>query len=86
MEKVIASWMESEFKRRGHLSQSTAAHYILRNYGADYVYRNRNGNYGIIKPILDEFRKLTPTNAVWSRSRQYWRLRKPGDPVSRMVI
>lgn len=86
MENIIARWMLKEFKLRNYLNQSSAAAYIANHFGMKYVYINQNGNYAIERSILREFRKLTPRNVVWSRSGQYWRLRRPGDPISRMVI
>jgi ribosomal protein S19E (S16A) len=81
----IAEWMLRQFEAIGWLRQSNVAVQILTKFGDKYVYRNKNRNYAINKDILDEFRRITPDNVVWSRSRQQWRRRRAGDPPGRMV-
>lgn len=85
-EARIAQWMLGQFNARGRLAQSMAARMIRMQFGEQHVYKNKNRNWAINKPILEEFRLLTPVNVVWSRSSQTWRLRRPTDPPdSRMV-
>jgi hypothetical protein len=81
----IAQWMFDKLQQQKSLKQSSVASQIRTQWGEQYVFKNRQRNWGINKDILDEFRKLTPDNVVWSRSRQTWRYRGPGDPPGRMV-
>jgi hypothetical protein len=82
----IAQWMLAEFNRHGRLIQNTAARRIRALFGEVYVYRNKNHNWAIQKPILDEFRRLTGNDVVWSRSNQLWRLRRPTDPSGTRMV
>lgn len=83
----IAQWMLDLYKKqKNNLQQQHAAHLIRKEFGPEWTYRNKNGNWGIVKPVLDEFRKITPDDTVWSRSRQAWRARMKFDPpTGRMV-
>lgn len=82
--KEIAQWMFEKYSDHGRLVQHTAAYQIRTQFGEEWVYKNHNRNWAIIKPVLDEFKKLTP-NAVWSRSKQLWRERRDSDKPGRMV-
>lgn len=81
----VAQWMLEKLQQQKSLKQSSAAHQIRTQWGEQYVYKNRQRNWGINPDVLAEFRKLTPENVVWSRSSQTWRYRRPGDPDGRMV-
>lgn len=83
--KEIAEWMFAEYQKLDRLYQSRTAYQIRAKFGAEWTFRNRNGNFGIVKPVLDEFRKLTRSDVVWSRSEQFWRKRRDHDPPGRMV-
>ena len=86
IERVIAQWLLKKYLEHDHLSQTTAINEILNQFGRQYLYTNKNNNLAIKKSILEEFRKLTPVNVVWSRGAQTWRTRKPTDPIyTRMV-
>lgn len=78
--------MFDEFYKHGRLVQNTAARRIRVLFGESYVYRNKNHNWAIQKPILDEFRRLTGDHVVWSRSSQLWRLRRPTDPFGTRMV
>lgn len=85
-EKKVARWMLEQYERHKRLVQSSAAYGIRKAFGEEHVYKNRQRNWGINKGVLEEFRKLTPKNVVWSRSSQTWRERRETDPPdSRMV-
>lgn len=84
-ETKIAEWMVAKFQENNRLSQAAAAREIRTTYGEQHVYKNKNRNWAINKPILDEFRRLTPEGVVWSRSTQTWRARRLTDPEGRMV-
>ena len=83
--KEIAEWMRIEFQKLDRLYQTRVAYQIRTEFGEEWIYRNRNGNFGIVNPVLNEFRKLTPADVVWSRSEQLWRKRRDNDPPGRMV-
>lgn len=53
----------------------TFGEHHVYTFGEHHVYKNRQQNLGINKGILEEFRKLTPGDVVWSRSSQMWRQR-----------
>jgi hypothetical protein len=83
--KEIAEWMLVEYQKFDRLYQNRIANQIRSHFGQEWVYRNKNGNSAIVKSVLDEFRKLTPKDVVWSRSEQFWRKRREHDPPGRMV-
>ena len=85
-ELQIAGWMHEEFERVGLLYQARVATEILQRFGRDHVYRNRNGNWAISAPILQEFRRLTVETAVWNRRGQFWRERRPADPPGKRMV
>jgi hypothetical protein len=41
---------------------------------------------GIIKPILDEFRRIRPKDVVWSRGSQLWRKRRDFDKGDGVMV
>ena len=77
--KTVAEWMVSQIAEKGELYQEDAAYHIQQHFGNDFVYINDNGNLAIAKPVLAEFRKLTPADVVWVRSERYWRRRESFD-------
>lgn len=80
----IAAWMVEQLADRPHLYQNRVATFV-RQQNPDLVYRNKNGNWALAKPILDAFRRATPSDdIIWSRSSQMWRHRKPYDKPGRM--
>jgi len=83
--KEIAEWMLIEYHKFERLNQNRIANQIRTHFGPEWVFRNRNGNFGIVKSVLNEFRRLTPEDVVWSRSGQFWRKRREHDPPGRMV-
>ncbi|RAO78053.1 DUF6953 family protein [Dyella jiangningensis] len=85
-EKAVALSMLEQYQRYSRLVQSTAAHGIRKNFGDHRVYRNRQRNWGINKGVLEEFRKLTPNDVVWSRSSQTWRQRRDSDPPDKRMV
>ncbi|UFS66274.1 hypothetical protein LO749_17265 [Paracoccus denitrificans] len=83
--KEVADWIRTQLPEKSLLYQDRVARNIRQQFGEEFTYRNKNGNWGIRKDVLDEFRKLTPTDVVWSRSEQAWRRRRPNDPPGRMI-
>jgi hypothetical protein len=82
----VAEWMVEQFEKGGRLIQTSAAYRIKAEFGPEHVLRNKNGNWGIHKAVLEEFRKLTPDGVVWSRSQQLWRRRRPQDPPDKRMV
>lgn len=80
----IAEWMVSQLGP-SWLRQQSAARMIRTQLGEEHVYKNKNRNWAINPDILEEFRKLTEGQVVWSRSKQAWRKRRDGDGPGRMV-
>lgn len=85
-ENAVARWMLDQYRRQSRLVQSSAARGIRMTFGEQHVYKNRQGNWGINKGILEEFRKLTPGDVVWSRSSQTWRQRRESDPPGKRMV
>jgi hypothetical protein len=83
--KEIAELMLVEYQKFDRLYQSRIAYQIRSEFGEEWTFRNRNGNFGIVKAVLNEFRRPTPEDVVWSRSEQFWRKRRDHDPPGRMV-
>ncbi|MDA8384489.1 MAG: hypothetical protein M0037_15810 [Betaproteobacteria bacterium] len=80
----IAAWMFSQLGT-SWLRQQSVARMIRTQWGEEHVYKNKNRHWAINPDILEEFRKLTEEQVVWSRSRQAWRERRNGDGPGRMV-
>jgi hypothetical protein len=81
----VARWMWGEMRLRGRLRQRTAAVFIRQQFGAEFVYKNRNGNPALRSDVLDAFQEVTGKKVVWMRGSQTWRRRRPNDPPGRMV-
>ena len=80
----LAGWMVQQLAGKTYLYQSAVANHARRG-NPELVYRNRNRNWALVKPVLEAFRKLTPGDEiVWSRSMQLWRHRKAFDKPGRM--
>ena len=82
----VAQWMKEKLILFDHvLPQRNIVFTIRRVFGEHFTYTNKNNNYGIVREVLLEFRKLTP-EYVWSRRNQHWRLREADeDPNKRLV-
>lgn len=80
---IVTDWMIERITAVGELFQVDAADYILRAFGGDHVYENKNGNLAIDKTVLREFNKITKDTVVWVRAGRYWRLRQPSDDPRR---
>ena len=72
----------------GRLTQTRASGMIRKNFGFDYVVKNKNNNWGIRPDVLKEFNALTtaePYDMVWMMSQQTWRRRQPTDAAGRLA-
>ncbi len=81
--RQVADWMLEQLKREDTLYQESAVGDIEDEFGDEFVYENENGNLAISKPVLAEFRKLTGTTVIWSRSERLWRFRERHDEPGR---
>lgn len=71
--------MVSEFDKKAELFQVDAVSGIEKNFGADFIGVNDQGNQSISPKVLAAFRKLTEGQVVWSRSEFCWRRKRAGD-------
>lgn len=69
----VAEWMFSHFETSKYLYQESIVYKIKKEFGPDFVYTNKNGNYAIGKDVLKEFRKLSEGKVVWERGERAWR-------------
>jgi len=79
----VARWMANQLEAKAYIYQDEIVYSIQKDFGDEFVYLNQNGNYGIVKPVLDAFNKLTP-EAIWSRGERCWRKRAEYDRPGRM--
>jgi hypothetical protein len=84
--REVAEFMLKRLTEDEVLYQNQVVYEIDEKFGADFVYINQNGNLGINKNVLSEFRKLTEGKVVWSRGQRFWRfIEDYEDPGSRMT-
>jgi hypothetical protein len=82
--RQVAEWMVKELKKSDYfLYQEQVVHGIADTFGDEFVYTNRNGNLGISRDVLKEFRKLTQDTVVWERGQRVWRKREDYDSPGR---
>lgn len=78
----IAQWMIDQFKERRTITQESMVRLIIRTFGREWSYKNKNGNLAIHKDVLAEFRKLNDGSIVWDRAYRHWQVKKPkNDPA-----
>lgn len=79
--KDIAEWMLYEIQaskekhphaKRGFIYQENIANALRAFYGDQFVYKNQNGNLGISKDVLKEFRIISDKKVVWERGDKSW--------------
>lgn len=54
------------------LYQDTAVREIHGQFGDEFVYRNRRGNWAISRRVLEEFHRMTRGRVVWERGQRRW--------------
>ena len=82
----VAAFMLKRLNEDKTLYQEVVVYEIQERYGDEFVYINENGNLGIDRNVLSEFRKLTEGKVVWSRGERYWRFKEDYDDLeSRMT-
>ena len=74
--KKAAELMYDKVVEDGLLRQEHAAYYIREAFGDEVTYINKNGNLAIQPKVLEEFKRLTGDDYVWSRSERSWRKRE----------
>jgi hypothetical protein len=77
--KDVAEWMLEQFNSTRWLYQDTVVYKIKKQFGAEFVYLNANGNYGISKEVLKHFRQMTEGQAIWERGSRAWRHLREGE-------
>jgi hypothetical protein len=77
--KEVAEYMIIQMENGQWLFQETIVHKIKAECGRRFVYENANGNYGIDKRVLKEFKKLTQHTLIWELGFKAWRRRKASD-------
>lgn len=75
----VANWMFEQFQNTNWLYQESIVYKIKNEFGANFVYMNANGNYGISKEVLKHFRALTEGKAIWERAERAWRHLRDGE-------
>jgi len=55
------------------LHQEAIAQRIQISFGEEFVYRNKNGKFGLRKAVLVEFKRLTQGQLIWVHSERAWR-------------
>jgi hypothetical protein len=71
--KEVAQWMLDQMGASHWLHQEAIAQRIQISFGEEFVYRNKNGKFGIRKAVLVEFKRLTQGQLVWVHSERAWR-------------
>ncbi len=79
---TVAKFMKDELDRKKWLYQEDIAAHIQHDFGEPFVYFNANGNLGINKTVLKEFKKISP-DCVWERGDKCWRKREKWDTDSK---
>ena len=65
-----------QLRQRPILYQETAARQIASAFGAEFTYKNKNGNRAISKAVLTQFRKISGDDIIWERGQRMWRRRE----------
>jgi hypothetical protein len=81
----IATFMRKELLKKDYLYQVEIVKKIAENYGASYLYINKNGNQAISTKVLRRFKKLTP-DYVWEIGSKSWRHREDQDPPQKRKV
>ncbi|MHC2662574.1 DUF6953 family protein [Bradyrhizobium diazoefficiens] len=80
----VAQWMVEEmWRRKGRLEQAIAVEGILKKFGREFLYENKNGNLAICRGVLDAFELASGNGTVWSVSGKLWRYREQSDKPGR---
>lgn len=82
----VARWMLTQMADGSPLHQLFAAQYVVRHFGRQFVYTNRNRNLALTTEVLREFLSLSQDTVVWTRRTRCWRLRRHDDPKNRRMI
>ena len=80
----VAEWMVGQLEEEHELRQQVAAYEIQALFGDEFVCWDANGDLGIARKVLYQFRKLTGDTVVWVAVQGnwlagYWRKRERTD-------
>lgn len=81
--KEISLWMKAELSKDGCLYQEDVVDYLVKAGEDAFLKENSDGNLVLGQKLLNEFRKLTPTDVVWVKPDMYWRFRVLEDEPGR---
>jgi hypothetical protein len=86
--KQAAEWMLARIEEEGELRQQDAVVTIKKQFGAEFVYTDADGNPAIDRRVLYQFRKITKESVLWvARQDNYlegfWRKRDRSDAPGR---
>jgi hypothetical protein len=72
----VAQWLIAAIRSNGtkRSYQQRLVALIRKEFGEEWSYRNKNGNWAIDRGVLSEFGKLKDEHVVWERSDQSWRV------------
>ncbi len=78
--RQVAEWMADQLEEAYELPQQVAAYEIQALFGDEFVCRDVNGDLGIARKVLYQFRKMIADTVVWVAVQGdwlagYWRLR-----------
>ncbi|WP_432244923.1 DUF6953 family protein [Arthrobacter sp. G.S.26] len=73
---AIARWLirQIEDAAPGHAHQGQLVAKIRKEFGAEWSYRNPNGNWAISKEVLKEFAEMKYPTLQWHRGSQSWQV------------
>jgi hypothetical protein len=61
----VAEWMVLQLEEDSILNQQEAAKHIQAAFGEESICLDRFGDLGIVRPVLNQFQKLTGDRVVW---------------------
>jgi hypothetical protein len=78
-----AKWMLQQLEREGCIYQDDVVDYLTRANASHLLRENADGNEVVAPAVLEAFRGMTETAAVWVRPDFYWHWRVPEDEPGR---
>jgi hypothetical protein len=80
---AAAKWMLAQLERDGCIYQDDVVDYLVKAKADVLLRENSDGNLVVGRALLDAFKKLTETTAVWVKPDRYWRWRVKEDEPGR---
>ncbi len=86
--REVAEWMAAELAEHEILRQQPTAYEIKEKFGEEFVCPDADGDLGIARKVLYQFRKLNDGSVVWvavpgDKLGGYWRPRESQDGYGR---